>query len=414
MDDFLKAFQIVINVEKGFQDDPGDGGNWTGGAVNRGLLRGTKYGISAACLHPDTRVLMRDLSWRKNGDLIIGDEVIGFVSNAAKRGLQLEPASVLAINEMELPSLCIETTKREIIASKEHLWWMNRPRGTTARDYQWMMSCDLRTGDEIAQYREPWQYDDSPGAQWLAGMLDGEGCLSENALTLYQNEGVVAQRLRTELSKMGMQWSEDERPPSKLGSAPNICFRMTGCAFQIVGTLRPSRMLEKAERFWRGRCTHGRYNRIETVKSISDVGVRPVMAMITSSGTFIAEGLMSHNSYPTEDIINLTIERAQFLYKRDYWDADRCGEFLWPLSLYLFDDAVNSGQRTAIRQLQTVLGATVDGVVGQQTILLAKSMGSELEAEFLASRIFDETKNPVWPTYGHGWAKRIVLLAMQK
>jgi lysozyme family protein len=120
---------------------------------------------------------------------------------------------------------------------------------------------------------------------------------------------------------------------------------------------------------------------------------------------------ISAAAYPTEDIANLTIERAQFLYKRDYWDADRCGDIPWPMSLYLFDDAVNSGQRTAIRQLQAVLGATVDGVIGDQTISLAKTMTEEDKALFLASRIFDETKNPKWPEYGHGWAKRIVLLA---
>ena len=34
--------------EGGFSDDRNDPGNWTGGAVGRGFLRGTKYGISAS------------------------------------------------------------------------------------------------------------------------------------------------------------------------------------------------------------------------------------------------------------------------------------------------------------------------------------------------------------------------------
>jgi len=45
---FDKAFKIIIGHEGGYQNDPDDRGNWTGGAVGKGELRGTKYGISAA------------------------------------------------------------------------------------------------------------------------------------------------------------------------------------------------------------------------------------------------------------------------------------------------------------------------------------------------------------------------------
>ncbi len=40
---FLAAFALLIDHEKGFTDDPRDRGNWT----PDGVLRGTKYGISA-------------------------------------------------------------------------------------------------------------------------------------------------------------------------------------------------------------------------------------------------------------------------------------------------------------------------------------------------------------------------------
>jgi lysozyme family protein len=45
---FESAFTRLIDVEKGFQADPRDRGNWTGGEPGRGLLKGTKFGISAA------------------------------------------------------------------------------------------------------------------------------------------------------------------------------------------------------------------------------------------------------------------------------------------------------------------------------------------------------------------------------
>ena len=46
---FDQAFDIVVlGTEKGYQNDPRDPGNWTGGAVDQGTLRGTNFGISAA------------------------------------------------------------------------------------------------------------------------------------------------------------------------------------------------------------------------------------------------------------------------------------------------------------------------------------------------------------------------------
>jgi lysozyme family protein len=45
---FDTSFASVVNVEGGFQNDPGDSGNWTGGRIGVGTNQGTKYGISAA------------------------------------------------------------------------------------------------------------------------------------------------------------------------------------------------------------------------------------------------------------------------------------------------------------------------------------------------------------------------------
>lgn len=45
---FERIFAIVIGEEGGFDFDTRDPGNWTGGQVGLGELKGTKYGISAA------------------------------------------------------------------------------------------------------------------------------------------------------------------------------------------------------------------------------------------------------------------------------------------------------------------------------------------------------------------------------
>lgn len=46
---FDTAFKTLVDKnEGGYQNDPDDRGNWTGGQKGVGQLRGTKYGISAA------------------------------------------------------------------------------------------------------------------------------------------------------------------------------------------------------------------------------------------------------------------------------------------------------------------------------------------------------------------------------
>ncbi len=45
---FQLALALTLEFEGGFTNDPRDPGNWTGGAVGKGVCKGTKFGISAA------------------------------------------------------------------------------------------------------------------------------------------------------------------------------------------------------------------------------------------------------------------------------------------------------------------------------------------------------------------------------
>ena len=45
---FVQAFAATVGVEGAYTNSPDDPGNWTGGAVGAGELKGTNFGISAA------------------------------------------------------------------------------------------------------------------------------------------------------------------------------------------------------------------------------------------------------------------------------------------------------------------------------------------------------------------------------
>ena len=55
-------------------------------------------------------------------------------------------------------------------------------------------------------------------------------------------------------------------------------------------------------------------------------------------------------------------------YRTEYWDKMRAEEMPWKPAMALFDFAVNSGVKTAVKKLQMVVGVAADGVVGRNTL----------------------------------------------
>lgn len=123
---------------------------------------------------------------------------------------------------------------------------------------------------------------------------------------------------------------------------------------------------------------------------------------------------ISKRSYPNEDIPNLTLARAKEIYLRDFWTPIRGDELPWPLSLFVFDGAVNHGLGAAIRTLQKTVGVAQDGSFGAKTVkAVAKQEPRELCALFMADRAlrYQGTRN--FDINGRGWLKRLFAIAME-
>lgn len=105
---------------------------------------------------------------------------------------------------------------------------------------------------------------------------------------------------------------------------------------------------------------------------------------------------------------------AAEIYRANYWNACKCSELPWPLSLYVFDAAVNQGVGPATRMLQKVLQTVQDGVIGPTTIRLAKASNAHHAKRYLAERAsrYFVTRN--FDTFGTGWLIRLFDLAAVK
>lgn len=117
---------------------------------------------------------------------------------------------------------------------------------------------------------------------------------------------------------------------------------------------------------------------------------------------------ISKRSYPNEDIKNLTVERAKFLYKRDFWRFD--GIKSQPVATKIFDAYVNMGHN-AIKLVQAIVGQTQDGLWGGNTEHDVNQMDDmrfiQYYRQWLVNFYIDLVKaHPAKGVFLQGWLRR--------
>ena len=121
---------------------------------------------------------------------------------------------------------------------------------------------------------------------------------------------------------------------------------------------------------------------------------------------------ISKRSFPNEDIRNLTRERAVELYRTEFWDRLRTDELSIPLSIVLFDIAVNQGLPTAVRLLQRACGVAQDGVMGGNTIAAANRF-KDIVVRLSAERAVRYANTANFDRNARGWLRRAFIVALE-
>lgn len=117
---------------------------------------------------------------------------------------------------------------------------------------------------------------------------------------------------------------------------------------------------------------------------------------------------ISAMSYPHLDIKNLTKADAQAIYARDYWGPIQGDRLPMGVDLAVFDAAVNSGRTRAAQWLQHVVGAEMDGLIGEETLAKLETMDpAKVVADYNRNRLDFMQRIPTWNVYGRGWRNRV-------
>lgn len=126
---------------------------------------------------------------------------------------------------------------------------------------------------------------------------------------------------------------------------------------------------------------------------------------------------ISQRAYPLLDIASLTLDQAIAIYKRDYWDKIQGDKIKsYSVAFAIFDQAVNRGVATAVKNAQKAIGVKDDGLLGPATLNAINGISESL---FL-SKFIEISKNaylsivsfnPSQDVFLKGWMNRLDAVA---
>jgi|TARA_R110001592_G_scaffold119802_2_gene323300 lysozyme family protein len=114
----------------------------------------------------------------------------------------------------------------------------------------------------------------------------------------------------------------------------------------------------------------------------------------------------------TKDMKDLIVEDVAPIYKKGYWDKMKGDDLPGGLDLCVFDFGVNAGPGRAAKFLQQMIGTTVDGGIGPNTLAKVDEYVRENgEAESInkyqsmRQKYYEQLST--FSTFGKGWTRRV-------
>jgi hypothetical protein len=261
------------------------------------------------CLDPDTRVLKSDLTWVRIADLQPGDHVVGVDEQiAAGSQRRMRDATVEAVWKTTKSALRLTFDDgSSVVCSADHRW-LAKDRGSG--NTHWRTAGRMKVGNLIKHVVDPWETDNTFEGGYLSGIFDGEACVSgyhgrtgqsvffsqnpgpvlDYTLDLMRQKGFTPQRHNTGVPEgTAEQWTTD-------GVSEHMRF---------LGTFRPIRLMPKSHRVWDGVAMRGgatpsgrpRAHSHKTITGIEHLPAQELVDITTTTRTFLAEGLVSHNCF---------------------------------------------------------------------------------------------------------------------
>jgi uncharacterized protein (TIGR02594 family) len=109
------------------------------------------------------------------------------------------------------------------------------------------------------------------------------------------------------------------------------------------------------------------------------------------------------------DVRAMSVDEAKAIYRKRYWDAQRCDELPAGVDYSLFDYGVNSGIGRSGKVLRRICGLPDDtSAITDQVLASARTRDPKvLVAAICDARLAFLESLTTWPVFGRGWARRV-------
>lgn len=255
------------------------------------------------CLTPEARILKADLTWCPIGTAVVGDRLLAFDEDGPKGlgGRKWRFSVVTHTARIRKPCYRLTFSDGTVVTcSSDHQWLT---RGLGGRNVFWQTAesldgrlhrtkgrkRDMPAGDAHVVKAIP-VYEDlrSNDSGYLAAAFDGEGCLGAQ-LMFAQRANPMLEHVVELLRRLGFAFAVSGK-----GRSDCLSLHLRGGFREILRFLmlvRPVRLIPKLLDGQRLKTA------VDTVAVVNRefIGDQEVVALTTTTHTFIAEGLASHN-----------------------------------------------------------------------------------------------------------------------
>jgi hypothetical protein len=273
------------------------------------------------CLTGDTLILDALCSWKRLDTVSIGDALLAFDEEPTGARYARKLSIAFVTNKKASVKPTVKITLRNgttLQGTKDHKVMVQKEKKSGRFiGVEWKELGELVVGERVLSIGRPWEKDDTFSGGWLAGIYDGEGTIGASyqdgnhhfpRIGFSQKAGRVLQQAVETLEAAGFSLRVVDKGTAVYvdingGLAENL---------RLLGTF-PTVRLQNT--FLKGAMEHGwsGFTQItrQEVRSIEPAGEETVYDITTTSGTFIANGVVVHNC---EDAVR-TYECAEELDK---------------------------------------------------------------------------------------------------
>lgn len=259
--------------------------------------------IDRYCTPPDSMVWMADGAFKQIGDILPGDQVMGFDKTPiVGKGKQpmYGPTRVIAINRRTADLVRVTLDNGDsFLCTPDHRWLtgMRRSSNNGPRVMEFSEPTPGMTMKHIVTVPPPLPPELERDAAWLGGLWDGEGTFRRIAQSSAANPEIHA-HIGDVLKRLDIPYSVIDSGYMMLGGRDTYAKFLHYC--------QPVKRYTQAKKFFNGSITgtgssgnsrweHNKRSVTTRVVSVEPAGHGEVVSLTTETQTYIVHGYASHN-----------------------------------------------------------------------------------------------------------------------